>query len=124
MMMPPTVPPADRHFQVIADHIRSSAHGRDRLASTLRGQRVGRPTDGYSGQAPSVPGRSASLFDEVVAAIAQRPGEVPRGVLPPASRFMVRVARVGEPTRPTKRNYNYFEELNAALAARQPGSQS
>ena len=29
---------------------------------------------------------------------------------------MVRVATVGAPARPTKRNYNYFEALDAALA--------
>ena len=36
----------------------------------------------------------------------------------PTSRFMVRVATVPQPHRATKRNYNYFEALNAALAAK------
>ena len=31
---------------------------------------------------------------------------------------MVRVAPVGQPHRATKRDYDYFEELNAKLAAR------
>jgi hypothetical protein len=32
---------------------------------------------------------------------------------------MVRVAKVGRPHRATRRNYDYFEDLNAALAAKQ-----
>jgi hypothetical protein len=36
---------------------------------------------------------------------------------------MVRVAPVGQPHRATKRNYDYFEELNARLAARSASGQ-
>jgi hypothetical protein len=58
-------------------------------------------------------------FDEFLAAVTD-PGPDPlrsAGPLPPPSRFMVRVAPVGKPHRATKRNYDYFEELNLRLAA-------
>ena len=38
-------------------------------------------------------------------------------VEPLPERFMVRVATTGRPHRATKRNYDYFDELNASLAA-------
>lgn len=63
-------------------------------------------------QAPAGP------FDGLIAAVAapstRRPLRV--GPLPPRSRYMMRVASVDRPHRATKRNYDYFEELNAALA--------
>jgi hypothetical protein len=42
----------------------------------------------------------------------------PNRPLPPPDRFRVRVAHVSRPNRVTKRDYNYFEELDTALAAR------
>ena len=60
---------------------------------------------------------SRSPFDDVFAAMTGTTSRELR-VEAPASRFMVRVAKVSQPHRPTKRNYNYFEDLNAALAAR------
>jgi len=62
-------------------------------------------------------GQFDELF-EVVSQPAQRKVLDPNRPLPPLSRFKVRVAPVSKPSRPTKRNYDYFEELNAALAER------
>src|ERR1700676_1115578 len=67
--------------------------------------------------APIVHAR-AGPFDDIIAAVASpRGGRArPRGPLPPPSRFMMRVAPVDRPHRATKRNYDYFGELNAALS--------
>ena len=131
---------ADRHLLVIADHIRSSAAGRGQLAAALGGrsedlQAPGPPTD--SGALPqgdssgtagplddfiaAISRHDAGPFEEFIAAISRPAGELlfGSGVQPPASRFMVRAAAAAAPTRPTKRNYNYFEELDAAIAERQ-----
>ncbi|MGH9205948.1 MAG: hypothetical protein ACRD1G_05235 [Acidimicrobiales bacterium] len=40
-----------------------------------------------------------------------------RPVVPPPSRFMVRVSPTARPHRATKRNYDYFDDLTAALDA-------
>jgi hypothetical protein len=58
-------------------------------------------------------------FDEFITALTLAPTDPPEPMppLPPPSRFMVRVAPVGQPHRTTKRDYDYFEELNAKLAA-------
>jgi hypothetical protein len=63
-------------------------------------------------RAPSGP------FDDFIAAASTSTAGRPRpvGPLPPRSRFMMRVATVDRPHRATKRNYDYFEELKAALA--------
>ncbi len=60
----------------------------------------------------------AGPFDEFIAAVTDTSPASPASIapLPPPSRFMVRVAQVGQPHRTTKRNYDYFEELNARLA--------
>jgi hypothetical protein len=57
------------------------------------------------------------LFDDLLDVVTNAT-DAPDRPLPPPSRFMVRVARVSKPHRVTKRDYNYFEELNATLAAR------
>lgn len=59
-----------------------------------------------------------SLFDELVTAVSNGSLEVvrQRGALPPPARFRVRTVPVGRPHRATKRNYDYFEELNARIA--------
>ncbi len=49
----------------------------------------------------------ASLADDIA---------LPEMEPPPSSRFMLRVAPVTEPHRRTKRNYDYFTELDAALS--------
>jgi hypothetical protein len=118
-MTPTTPSPADRNLMVIAERIRISAVGRGQLAATLGGHRTGQPVVEASGQTPVGPSPIASLFDEVVAAIARPRFDIDSsGVRPPPSRFMVRVAQVGMPARATKRNYNYFQELDAVLAER------
>ena len=63
----------------------------------------------------------ASPFDELFTVISAPFGSeaTGRAIEAPPSRFMVRVATLKRPHRPTKRNYDYFEELNAALAERQ-----
>ena len=71
---------------------------------------------------PAVPGRPrapSGPFDEFIAALTDAPigPPPPMRPLPPPSRFMVRVAPLGRPHRATKRDYDYFEELNAKLAA-------
>ena len=61
--------------------------------------------------------RRPSIFDDLVAAITGASVPAEPATRPPRSRYMVRVAEVGKPHRPTRRNYDYFEELNAKLAA-------
>ena len=56
-------------------------------------------------------------FDDFIAAVSETGPPAPMAPLPPPSRFMVRVSTVRQPHRATKRNYDYFEELNAKLAA-------
>ena len=64
-----------------------------------------------------------SPFDELIAAVSVSPPSRPRrsGPPPPPERFRVRVAPVRPPHRATKRNYDYFEELNAALDEQRRG---
>jgi hypothetical protein len=59
-----------------------------------------------------------TFFDEVVAAVSNGSLEMARerGALPPQSRFRVRTVPVGRPHRATKRDYDYFGELNARIA--------
>jgi len=60
----------------------------------------------------------AGPFDDIIAAMGA-PLEARAALnrpLPPPSRFRMRVASVSGPHRATKRNYNYFEELNDALS--------
>jgi hypothetical protein len=70
-------------------------------------------------RAPVPPAPPVGPFDEFIAAVTdpETDHRAPAGPLPPPSRFMVRVSPVGQPHRATKRNYDYFEELNARLAA-------
>lgn len=67
-----------------------------------------------------------SQFDDVIAAVSESPTQRASrlGPPPPPERFRVRVAPVGRPHRTTKRNYDYFEELNTKLAARAKWDQS
>ncbi len=68
--------------------------------------------------------RSADLlnpFGEILA-LAGPADEEPKRV-PPPSRYMVRVATIEPPHRMTKRNYNYFKDLDDALAARADGEE-
>jgi hypothetical protein len=68
--------------------------------------------------APDLPVVPSGPFDDFIAAVTDTTTPpVPMAPLPPPSRFMVRVAQVAPPHRATKRNYDYFEELNARLAA-------
>jgi hypothetical protein len=65
---------------------------------------------------PSTPG--AGPFDDLIASVTTpvRPIELDVTKLPPPSRFMVRASRLDRPHRVTKRNYNYFDQLNSDLA--------
>ncbi len=63
------------------------------------------------------PPQSFGPFDELVDAVRCVNRSARARTLPPAERFMVRVAAVQKPHRATKRNYDYFEELDAVLAA-------
>lgn len=79
---------------------------------------------GRTAAGPASPGlegstaRSAGPFDGLFEAVSeQSPDSLrPAGPLPPPTRFRVRVAPVTKSRRPTKRNYDYFEKLNAKLA--------
>jgi hypothetical protein len=69
--------------------------------------------------ASDMPVVASGPFDAFIAAVSDSTATppVPMAPLPPPSRFMVRVAQVAPPHRATKRNYDYFEELNIRLAA-------
>lgn len=61
--------------------------------------------------------RTPSIFDDLIASITGTSTTVVEATAaPPRSRFMVRVAEVGRPHRRTRRNYDYFEALDARLA--------
>jgi hypothetical protein len=64
--------------------------------------------------------RRLGPFDELFEVVSKPNQDTlqPDRPLPPLNRFRVRVAPVAKSPRPTKRNYDYFEELNAALAER------
>lgn len=70
----------------------------------------------------SVSSSPADSFDNPIEALMRSMNEAsggapqPAGDPPPVSRYMVRVARTGQLHRRTKRNYDYFNELNVALA--------
>ena len=79
------------------------------LRSSVRGPEVGGPV------IPEV-GRPVTLFDDLVSSVTSALTDEPRHpVVPPPSRFMVRVAPTARPHRATKRSYDYFDELTAAL---------
>ena len=75
------------------------------------------PVASFESLMNDVAGPARSPLEDVIAAVTA-PSEVLAGVEPNSPRFMVRVAKVDRPHRPTKRNYDYFAELEAALAAR------
>jgi hypothetical protein len=58
-----------------------------------------------------------SPFEDLIAAVAKPAITRSTGPPPPPDRFRVRVAEVGRPHRTTKRKYDYFEDLNADIAA-------
>jgi len=65
---------------------------------------------------PIGPALSSGPFDDLFDSFTG--GTVPDRPLPPPDRFRVRVAQVPKAHRVTKRDYDYFKELDAALAAR------
>jgi hypothetical protein len=70
---------------------------------------------------PPVTAPTSSPFDDIIAAVSGPLGcgAGSKVIDAPRSRFMVRVAKVDKPHRTTKRDYDYFEALNAALAEQQ-----
>jgi hypothetical protein len=98
----------------LASHPPSGAPGGPEIA---RGPTLANPLDELISAIYQPP---ASLFDEVIATVSESTTQRARrlGPPPPPERFRVRVADVGRPHRTTKRNYDYFEELNASIAAR------
>jgi hypothetical protein len=76
-------------------------------------------------QAPAAE-RSPTPFDDIFASVSTPIGSAGAGrvIDAPPSRFMVRESKVIRPHRTTKRNYDYFEELNVALAEKRRGQRS
>jgi hypothetical protein len=133
---------ADDRMDALADLIRSAAGARLQAVATS-GERSAEyrsaravtvtPVDAHSSVAtlekrpdpvevPAVE-QTSSPFDSVFEAVSGAVTWKPDRPLPPASRFMLPVATVGRPHRSTKRNYDYFEDLNRALAARRAEEQ-
>jgi len=94
------------------------SHGSTAQSGSVRAGIVG--TNDGSRHATALSVREPDPFADLFAAISNsRPFSLDgAATLPPSSRFMVRVAKVGKPHRTTKRNYDYFGELNVALEAR------
>ena len=113
----PTSNPEHR-LLTIAEHIRSYSAAEGRLTHEMA-QQSEISHEASRRTPPSPPHVAASAFDEMISAVAfvHTTPLHERGTLAPPSRYMVRVARVEKPHRTTKRNYDYFEMLNAALAA-------
>ncbi len=103
----------------------SSDQGRQMtgLVRALRpGMTLGDPTSGQRAAQPPPDstmsgGVPSSAFAELIATLSaeQKKRDEPRHYAAPPSRFMVREVKVGRAHRSTKRNYDYFEDLNAAL---------
>jgi flagellar basal body rod protein FlgC len=90
-------------MNAVAERLRACSDRRRDLAATIGNLR----TDWRRAD--------AGPFQDLIAAVSgSRAAEA--GGEQQGSRL--RVANVGRPHRPTKRNYDYFEELNAALAAK------
>jgi hypothetical protein len=62
-------------------------------------------------------GPPATPFEALVSSVNFGFPDPSSVVRPPPSRFMLRVTPTGRPHRPTKRNYDYFDELTSRLAA-------
>ncbi len=107
----------ESQIRSIAERLRTHSEREKQLAGIVGRMRARSGQQSPTYRPPSTP------FDEVFAAVSKDANEPP-AVLPPRSRFMVRVAKVGRPHRATRRNYDYFEDLNAALAAKQDARRS
>ena len=97
------------------------AHAVSAVPAPVLPEPDGNPVATFEGVLPTAdqPTAPTGPFDEFIAALNNAPAGAPAPMtpLPPPGRFMVRVAPVGQPHRATKRNYDYFKELNARLAA-------
>jgi hypothetical protein len=111
----------------VAERFRSYSDRRRQIVGTVGNRRSSPPAfEPMSGTSPfedllsAVASPVLSPLEELIAAVtAPPPGRPP--VEPLSPRFTVRVAHVGQPHRPTKRNYDYFRELDAALAEQAKG---
>jgi hypothetical protein len=106
-----TTSPIERPIVNLAQRLQIHADRRRQMTELIAEVRAG--VEGAAVRDPIAP------FEALVSSVTATPPEsAPWPVVqPPPSRFMVRVAPTGRPHRPTRRNYNYFDELNAALAA-------
>ena len=100
------VAPPEMPMAGLAERIRVSSEQRRRLTELIRGLRTA-----YEA-APRHRAESNPL-EALVAAVSAQAMEAGAGALD----RRLRVADVGPPHRPTKRSYDYFGELKAAVAA-------
>jgi hypothetical protein len=111
-----TGPPAEMKAPLMAQHLTVPVAMDDNSVEVMRPQRE--PLDVTRSEVDEVPvPRASGPFDDLFEAVTRSSGW-PNRPLPRPSRFMVRVAAVPKPHRATKRDYDYFTELNAALAAK------
>jgi hypothetical protein len=122
-----TFPPPERQMDNVTSLVRLASDRHRELLEALgrlrssHGSRLS--VDAPHGEMPfsdvTLAQPAPSLFDELVAAVSTGSLDLAKhpGALPPRSRFRVRMVPVGRPHRATKRNYDYFEELNARIAA-------
>jgi len=125
---PVKVRSAEHQMSSVAERFRSYSARQIQIAATIGDRR-----SGFQASEPmpavAIPfedlvtaraGPGLSPFEDVIAAVTSLRATRPE-VEPTSPRFMVRVADVGRPHRSTKRDYDYFAELNAALAERAIG---
>lgn len=116
-LVAPSTP--ESQLQSITNGVRLYALGVAELAQSISDHH--RESDACWTQplSPSwAPTSSVDPFGDLIEGVSSGPDLNLHHAGLPTSRFMVRVATVPQPHRATKRNYNYFEALDATLAAK------
>ncbi len=119
----------ETQVQKVTDLLRASADRGNILSGLVSSLQLAATSGQPSDAPPSIPSPSdlasannrmrPSPFADLVAALSAEQTNEPCHYSAPPSRFMVREVKVGRAPRATKRNYNYFQELEVALARQQ-----
>jgi hypothetical protein len=127
-MFPVKLGSVELRMNSVADRFRACSERQRQIVALMKDWRTGSPvlesgpssTSQFEDLHKAVARPALSPFDDLIAAVtAVETAQLQ--VQPNSPRFMVRVVDVGRPHRSTKRNYDYFEELDATLAERSFG---
>jgi hypothetical protein len=113
-----TNPSIEQPMLDLAQGLRIHADRWRHRTGALAAARMGdeRPETVEAGEVAKV-GHPVTSFEALVSSVNFGFPDASSVVRPPPSRFMLRVTPTGRPHRPTKRNYDYFDELTSRLAA-------